>query len=65
MSVCVYVCVCVCVSENVQCVCICLCVCENPTILHKALLAGNGPFWQQNITQNRKSFITQSKAFYF
>ena len=24
-------------------------------------LARNAPSWQQNITQNRKSFITQSK----
>ena len=27
--------------------------------------AGNGWFWQQNITQVRKSFITQSKLMIF
>ena len=27
--------------------------------------AGNGSFWQQNITEDRKSFITKSKLMIF
>ena len=32
-------------------------------ILVQSVSAANGPFWQQNITQDRKSFKTHSKFF--
>ena len=34
-------------------------------IFNTKLSAGNGRFWQQNVIQDRKSFITQSKLMIF
>ena len=34
-------------------------------LLYTKLSAGNGQFWQQNVIQDRKSFITQSKLMVF
>ena len=37
----------------------------NPANPQSIKLEGNYPFWQQNIAQSRKSFITQSKLMIF